>query len=432
MKRKRSELGLERKEMVRRLGTATDSMRNWETGRTAVHSRLPAIILGYKPLPEATSEEEAVADLTTNPKVTPPMKTVDRFRASSAVVPLFRGLAVFVCLSSCESGNGNSHPATIRSVSLVHVGSIGKGLGVFAPKERANFAELSDGNLVITPLYEPGVVGLFNLRGERLGVIGSKGQGPKEFSSPRYVAEDDQKNLHILDTENGRIAVWSKDRTLIRTVPVRQPAIRSWPVGDSEYVLQRLVSDGDNESTSLIVIDKHGDIKRNFGPRRDEFLNSFTSAIAPDRTIWVLAYNEYRVLHYDRNGAILGVITSDRFPRFSRQGALKRVLSMKTLTVGYGIAVLPTGEVAVLQGHVKWGRFKRRNGSHVPEEGIRERSRVATFTLDVWDQASGKLIGEREELNKFFIGFTNTGDLIQATELDSGIVVFDLWRVEIT
>ena len=60
---RRLDLGLQQKEAATQLGTTTESVNNWEIGRTRPEIRCyPAIItwLGYNPLPEPTSRGEAV------------------------------------------------------------------------------------------------------------------------------------------------------------------------------------------------------------------------------------------------------------------------------------------------------------------------------------------------------------------------------------
>jgi ribosome-binding protein aMBF1 (putative translation factor) len=62
--KRRLAIGLQQKEAAELLGTNAWTLRNWETGRRKIEVRFyPVIIsfLGYKPLPNATSFAERVA-----------------------------------------------------------------------------------------------------------------------------------------------------------------------------------------------------------------------------------------------------------------------------------------------------------------------------------------------------------------------------------
>lgn len=326
-----------------------------------------------------------------------------------------------------ESGSGNR-------VKMAHVVSIGSRLGVSAPAEKATFLQLGDGSFLVAPLYSPGVVGVFNTHGELQTTIGRKGQGPTEFSSPRYAISDDAGRIHILDPGNSRISVWRGLDSLEKTIPLRDVVIRMWPSGPKEYIIHRLVPSGDTDASALALMNDRGVATLEFGPIGHEFQNSFSSTVASDGSVWMLPYNEYALLHYGPDGRQLETIRSNRFEKFSRLKAAKRALTPgATITVGYAIGALPTGHIVVVVGHIRRDKslFPKATASHAPTATVGARSKMVDFTIDVWDPASRRLIANTEENEKYFLGFTNYGDLVEAKELENGTIVYDLWRLTI-
>lgn len=63
IRKKRLDLDLTQKEIARRLGTSSCTVRNWEKGRTSValrYYRKVIEFLGYNPLPKAQTQGDAV------------------------------------------------------------------------------------------------------------------------------------------------------------------------------------------------------------------------------------------------------------------------------------------------------------------------------------------------------------------------------------
>jgi hypothetical protein len=338
-------------------------------------------------------------------------------------------LSLSFVLTSC--GGTSAPQRNTEEIRLGHVATIGPGLGVVAPTDRAVFHRLDDATYAATPLHEPGTVGLFSSEGRLIATYGTAGAGPREFSAPRFIASDGEQRIHILDPGNSRISVWSRKDSLIRTVPLRSPTVRIWPLRDNDHLTQRLIVDGDQTSRVFAIISKSGVTKLEFGPDKIDYINNMSAALAADSTIWTLLYNEYTLLQYDLTGKLLGRISSDRFKRFTRTHARARIMSGQKLSVGYALGTLPSGLLAVLIGHIQWDRrgMPQKRTEHAPVDGVSARSRVIDFTVDVWDPASMRLVGTTAENDRFFVGFTNAGELVEARERNDGIVVFDLWRI---
>jgi hypothetical protein len=62
---------------------------------------------------------------------------------------------------------------------------------------------------------------VFNFEGKFLKIIGSKGQGPAEFSKPTGLSVLEDGGLAVADVGNSRIQIFDKDGKFVKSISVK-------------------------------------------------------------------------------------------------------------------------------------------------------------------------------------------------------------------
>ncbi|MGM0599999.1 MAG: IPT/TIG domain-containing protein [Candidatus Rifleibacteriota bacterium] len=158
---------------------------------------------------------------------------------------------------------------------------------------------------------EDGSITVFNLEGEVIQVIGSKGAGDNQFYNPEGLAVDNRGYLFVADTGNARVQVISPEGAFIK----------NWGVygsGDGQFFKPSSIT-VDNSGTYLFVADREKNRIQKFdtdgtfikdwgatGISDDGFNYPAGLAINEDGFCYVVDRGNHRIKKYDTDGNFVG------------------------------------------------------------------------------------------------------------------------------
>ncbi len=97
-----------------------------------------------------------------------------------------------------------------------------------------------DGNIYITDGYGNARVHIFSPEGKHLHSFGEPGTGPGQFRSPHCVYIDPSEQLYVVDRENYRIQVFTKEGRYIREFRGVHRPDHIWPGDDGDLIITEL------------------------------------------------------------------------------------------------------------------------------------------------------------------------------------------------
>ncbi len=97
-----------------------------------------------------------------------------------------------------------------------------------------------DGNIYITDGYGNARVHIFSPEGAHLHSFGEPGTGPGQFRSPHCVYIDPSEQLYVVDRENYRIQVFTKEGRYIREFHGVHRPDHIWPGDDGDLIVTEL------------------------------------------------------------------------------------------------------------------------------------------------------------------------------------------------
>ncbi len=170
--------------------------------------------------------------------------------------------------------NGNIFVADLYNNSVSKFDKDGKYLGLFAEKQASEKVLVAPAGLAVKEerVYvtdvELNVVKVFDLNGNLVKQIGSKGVKPGQFNAPNAVAVDGEGKIYVTDTGNQRVQVFDKNGKFLKIINGSVDGN-----GQSVFVNPRGISVDDNGNVFVVsnlthrfyVFDKDGKQKAAIG-----------------------------------------------------------------------------------------------------------------------------------------------------------------------
>ena len=175
----------------------------------------------------------------------------------------------------------------------------------------------SHGEMYVTE-HSNGQVAVFDSSGKRINTIGSKGHGPGQFLSPRYIAIDMNDNVYV--TSDHKLQKFNRNGKFVKRVGSgsvgSKPGEFNFPRGVKVYQNQLYVCNHDNNR--IEVFDLELSFITSFGSKgsgQGQFDKPNDLAFDSQRNIYVSEYTNDRVQVLDHNGCYLRQFGNKSWPR---------------------------------------------------------------------------------------------------------------------
>jgi hypothetical protein len=149
----------------------------------------------------------------------------------------------------------------------------------------------------------------FDQSGKFIKEAGRKGQGPGEFQYPREIVLDNNANVYVLDTGNGRISIFDREFQYVKSFQALA-GFKYFAVDSRRFVYANSLRRIFEEDKLIEVLDGNGQPIRSFG-KRIRFANNTPShndtllAIGEDKYLFVLWRNINILRKYSLAGNLI-------------------------------------------------------------------------------------------------------------------------------
>lgn len=166
-----------------------------------------------------------------------------------------------------------------------------------------------DRRIIVSSLSAQRLPGVFDSTGRLIQLLGARGGGPGEFSSPLALIKK-QDSILITDASSNGAKLFDRDGRFVRSFdPLRRLAGGIFLRGDS-FVVAGNVRTPESFGYPLHLYSERGELVRSFGasdrtldPARPMEANLIIVA-ATDSTFWVARYSEYRLELWGTDGVL--------------------------------------------------------------------------------------------------------------------------------
>jgi len=231
----------------------------------------------------------------------------------------------------------------------------------------------------------PAGIYVLSIEGKIIKKIGNVGSGPGEYRVIRDFDVDENGNIFLLDTPNGRVSVFSDNGNFINSFPTKY-ATNLCTDNDDGYFLYNSAVEPKSGLNVISHFDKEGKLIKEFCP---VFTNvqiiGGTIVHAPDNNIYVCNVSTYLAKKYSVSGDYLSEFkdASTSFKGLDIKGRLATPEELKTIFSLTGMAVTKSNivilEYSQAEPKGKWNDIYYTDGTLL-KRGIKINNR---FRLNV-------------------------------------------------
>lgn len=152
---------------------------------------------------------------------------------------------------------------------------------------------------------------VFNTKGERVAVIGSRGSDRGQFESPVGIGAGSQGEIYVADKGNSRLQVIGSDGQLRRPISLEEDGETISPVDVAVSIDGRELYVSSNNTHRILVYSNEGEFLRAWGGEGDEpgqFRYPATVAVDREGNILAVDVLHAQVQKFDESGELLAVI----------------------------------------------------------------------------------------------------------------------------
>ncbi len=172
-----------------------------------------------------------------------------------------------------------------------------------------NFVVLNNGNFIIIDNFRGKKVYQFNQKGKYIQTIGREGQGPGEYSWPKFGYQTKSGNINIYDGNSSQTHVYKNNGKYLETINYSKffDIIRINTVNEKIFFRFYAI---DDSMTTMIKYSENNKIIKRFGKHAIDIENvppTYGGGIALDKNdnIYNMVPYEYKINKYNSNGELL-------------------------------------------------------------------------------------------------------------------------------
>jgi hypothetical protein len=278
----------------------------------------------------------------------------------------------------------------------------------------------------------------YDRAGRFLRFLGRPGTGPGEFTTIRDIALR-ADTLFVYDQIQGRLTVYSPDRTVVRTQPVPGANTRILPLSDGRLVASGTYSTPERVGEPLHVFSMNGDDVRSFGSStaglyRADLEDSMRRLIAPASAsgeFWAARLNEYVLEKWSAEGRKLAELrrAASWFPPTAQLVYYQPGVAPTPRQTAIWVDAEQRIWTITVVPNENWRTVWEPNSSYPGGMTFNERyENYYNSIIEVIDPGAGRVLARRA-LRAYFIAFVQDGGLVGYRVNAEGSPVLDVYNV---